>query len=233
MRDCVEGDNPVKVFSILTGMSYTAIEESKSEEIEVGLYQATAFVFNQPQTFRDEPLPKSIKLSGKTILIPTKLESMTVGQNFQIRAEMVRAKNLESLISLACAIYLQPIVDQSKFDFNRAKELEAEILELNIYDIFPIGFFLLKRLNNSGQGGLLYSLQKRLNNLKMMLSWRPRLAFMSWSLCMILLSLIGMHNTTGSFRESCSKSRSMSLCHSFYCGNVKVNFNIGYHYLKT
>ena len=164
------------------------------------------------------------------ILIPTKLESMTVGQNFQIRSAMAKANNLESLISLACAVYLQPIVDQSKFDFNRAKELESEILEMNIYDIFPIGFFLLKRLNSSGRNGILSWLLKRLNNLKKMLAWRPPQVTTSLSLCMISALLIGTHNTTASFQDSYNKSRSMSSCHSFYSGKDNQNFNIGYHY---
>lgn len=169
MRDCNEGDDMVKVFSVITGTNYNALWESTSEDLQAGLYQAVAFVFNEPQTFRDEPLPKRMKVGGKTVEIPKNLHKMTVGQNFHMRAAMATAKNLESLLSLAVAVYLQPFVDDGKFNYTRAREIEAEVLEMNIYDVFPVGFFLLSKLTNSGANGLLSWLRKKLSILSTML----------------------------------------------------------------
>lgn len=97
---------------------------------------------------------------------------MTLGQNFHIRAEMAKATNIESLISFATAIYLQPLIDESDFDLTRARMLEEQILDLNVFEIFPIGFFLLSKLNNSGSVGLLHLLLRKLKKMK---TWKSSL----------------------------------------------------------
>lgn len=159
-------ENQVEVFSILTGTNYTSVLEDDDEDLDTTLYQVTAFVFNEPQDFRERPVPAAVKLAGKTVMIPRNLSALTVGQNLHIRQAMATAPNLESLISLACAIYLQPLVDGGKFDYARAKELEQEILKLPIYTTFPIGFFFLKKLNNSGRRGVLASLRSSLRRMR-------------------------------------------------------------------
>jgi hypothetical protein len=232
-RDCVTGDSNIKVFCALTGAAYNAVEESNSEDLDAGLYQAVAFVTNQPQTFRDVAAPNYIKLRGKNILIPREIQRLTVGQNFQMRVEMSKAKNLESIISIAAAIYLQPLVDESKFNFERAKELEAEILEMNIFEIFPIGFFLLNRLNSSGKSGIPSLLRNLLARIKRMLPTRLSRASISLSLFMILLLSIGTLNTMASSRELSRKNPSMSLCLSSYSGNDKANSRTDFHFLKN
>lgn len=173
-RECKEGDDTVKIFAAITSTQYSAVYESTSEVLESAIYQAVAFVLNEPQTFRKAPMPNAVKIAGKTVKIPRQLARLTVGQNFHMRAALATAKNLESVLSIAIAIYLQPLIDQGKFDYGRAREIEKEVLEMNIYDAYPVGFFLLSKLTHFGANGLLSWLRKKLSNLNRMNFWLAR-----------------------------------------------------------
>lgn len=176
-----EGDDLIKVFAILSGLNYRAVADSTDSNLEAVLYQATAFVFNQPQEFKKLHEPKSFKIQGHTILIPSNVGKLTVVQNLHLRAAIAKAEKnkqpLETLISLAMAIYLQPLIDVVPFDYGRAKEIELEILEMNIFDVYPVGFFLLSRLTNYGARGLRYWWENQIQKLTsaaQLLKW-PRL----------------------------------------------------------
>lgn len=233
INELAEGDNNIKVFSVLTRTNYTSLWDETSEILEAEIYRATAFVFNQPHDFRDKPMPKSIKLRGKIIPIPSQIQKMTVGQNFHIRSAMAPGKPLEGLISLACAVYLQPLVDGSKFDWTSAKQLEEEILEMNIYEVFPIGFFLLSKLNNSGASGLLAWLQRKLSRVNSILSSLKLPASISWKSSTICLISTYMLLATGCHQGLCKKSHSMRLYHSFGSGKSETNIRPDFRQQRT
>lgn len=226
MRDFAEGDNQVKLLSILTDTTYGRIYEAESEDLDAAVYQATAFVFNEPQTFRKVTMPATFTVGGKSVTIPTKLNRLTIGQNFTIRAAMAKAANLESLISLATAVYLQPLVDESKFDLDRAKELEVAILKMNVFEVFPIGFFLLSKLNNSGASGLLDWLLKKIRRMRSGITSQRRLALASLSLCMISVSLIATPKPTVSFPAMSTMKPLETSCHSSSYGKSRMSFKV-------
>lgn len=144
----------LKLFCILTGANFTALLKNTDENLELAIYQCTAFVYNQPMDFKDG-LPKVLKLRGKLITVPKKLSSMSIEQNMHIRKALQTCRSLEELISLACAVYLQPQVDGTQYSHDKALELEKEILDMPIWQTFAVGFFYLSKLNNSGKHGLL------------------------------------------------------------------------------
>jgi hypothetical protein len=153
------GDTAVKIFSILTNTEYSKIWEAEAEDLEAAIYQATAFVFNTPPEFKDKPRPKTLRIAGAVVVIPEKVHKLTVGQNFQMRQEIHKAmresRPVESLLSVALAIYLQPIAHApAKFDMDQARELEAIILDMNIFDVYPAAFFLLNQLLDFGTSGI-------------------------------------------------------------------------------
>ena len=167
--------DPVRVFSILTGTSFDRLLDETREDLDAAVYQCTAFIYNQDQSFRKIECPKGINIGGKFVMIPRQLGRLTIGQNFHIRQELAQHPNLESAISIACAVYLQPLIDGAKFDINRAKEIEKEILTMNIFEVFPVGFFYLSKLNNYGRSGLLSYLLRILSTIgirKKSLTWR-------------------------------------------------------------
>jgi hypothetical protein len=208
-----EGDHAVKVFAILTGTDFSRVWEAQAEDLEIAIYQATAFVFNSPEEFRTAPKPTYFYLDGKEILLPSNLGKLSVGQNFRMRQEMARAAKegapMESLLSIALSIYLQPIVDVAPFDMDRAKELEAQILDLNIFDVFPAAFFLLSRLRDSGNGGtgfLLLPLMRFWNGLQ---RWQKSRSLRRSAI--YFLSTVTLL-TTANCPDLSSKSPSMSSC---------------------
>jgi hypothetical protein len=217
-------EDPIRCFGALTGMPFVAVAESTNEDLDAAVYQVTAFIFNQPQKFRDVAPPEKIRLLGKNVIIPKDLGKLTVAQNFHIRAAIAKSNNLESLISLAAAIYLQPLIDGAKFNITRAKEIEEHILDMNIFEIFPVGFFWLSKLNNSGASGLLGWLLNKLTRLSFARLWQSSLALSVWILFTMSASLIAMPKPMDSSRELFKKSLSMSSSHSSTSGDNRRNF---------
>ena len=166
---------PVKVFSILTGTNFTELMQSNREDLDAAIYQYTSFFYNQKQTFREKEVPAAIKLRGRLIMIPKKIASLSIAQNFYMRQVLSKAPCLEAEIAMAVAVFLQPMISEDgKFDVDQVKQLEAEILTMNVYDIFPTGFFLLKRLNDSGSIGIRFWLARTLQKIKRWLRSQKR-----------------------------------------------------------
>lgn len=155
--------NRVKLFATLTGTNYEAVEKSEDYALEAAIYSATDFVYTEVIDFQTLPVPKSIDLSGVTIDIPKNLGSLSIGQNLHVRQAVNRQQDDIATIALVCAIYLQPFYNaqpvngkmaKAEFDFEKTQELEALILSMPITTIYPIGFFFLKKLADSGTNWL-------------------------------------------------------------------------------
>lgn len=230
-RELRKDDNDVKLFAILTNTSYEDLWESNREDLSAGIYQAVAFVGNQPQDFKTKPKPKTFKIGGATVLLPEKLAKLTVGQNFEMRDKLIQAKKdghpLEALLSIALAIYIQPLVDNGPFDPARARELDLEIQELPIGDVWPAGFFLLTRLNNSGLGGMRLWFQMRLQRIKSRLPWLRRLGWTSSSPSSASARSTNMPPGSASSRGSFSRSPLMNSSPSSSSGTSKGNTTNG------
>lgn len=160
-----EERSPVLLFSILTGTDYKITLQAQDDELETAIYQCVAFVYVQEMFFKDEDHPEIIEINDKRIVIPTKLGSMTVEQNMLMRRAL-EGKRLEANISLAMAVYLQPLVDGTEFDFDRALLLREKIKAMPIWQTYSIGFFFLSKLRPFGSSGLRDS-----NQLVQMLMW--------------------------------------------------------------
>lgn len=148
--------NRLEVFAVMCDMKTVDIENSTDELVNEAVFKFTDFIYYQEQNFRDIAVNSEIQLLGKTIKVPGKLESLTVGQNMQVRSLMTNTKCLEANVSLAAAIYLQPLVDNMPFDMERVRIINNELRTKNIYEVFPIGFFFLKKQNLYGLSGLNY-----------------------------------------------------------------------------
>lgn len=217
-REGRKDDNDIKTFSILTATSYDALWNEQSELLEAEIYRAVAFVANQEQDFRRKPgTNEIIRIDGKKVAYPTKLDKLTVGQNFMIRGRLAKAEKdkhpLETLISYATAVYLQPIVDGGSFNHDRALEIERDLLSRNIYEVFPIGFFWLSKLNNSGAGGLLFWLRRIRQTARRMLRSLSWPAWKSSSRSTTLACLMLTLALTVNCRASYSSNHSTRSCH--------------------
>jgi hypothetical protein len=152
----------VKLFSILSGIEYKTLSETKDANLEQQLIIATRFVYEETQRFKDAPVPESLTIQGKTVKIPKEVGGLSIGQSIHVRREMEKAKYIEELIAFATAIYLQPLVHGEDFDFVKAMELLPAINKMPITEIYPVGFFLLLPLTKHGSNTLKLSYPLRI-----------------------------------------------------------------------
>ena len=147
------------------------------------------------------PIPTIFKLRDRWITLPKSIEDLTIEQNMVIKDAMAKVVDLKELISLACAVYLQPIYDDGEFNHDRYKELEQDILKMSILETHPIGFFLLSRLANSGKGGFLswrQAIHRLTLNATSLQNW---LTLRSLTLLPTFHGLTSTLRPTGFFRE--------------------------------
>lgn len=163
----------LQLFCLLSGTDFKSSDLTTSQQVT--LENTIRWYFEQPYEFSKE-LPKAIKFKGKILMLPRDLGDLGIGQNIFLHQRIVQTKFLEENIAVAAATIIQPLYDNAKFNSDRVKELEKEILEMPITVIYPIGFFLLSRLLPSGSGPwrvwlqILINLKQRLK--RMWQGWR-------------------------------------------------------------
>lgn len=161
----------VKLLNILTGDKFAGMEDTIENEIT--LIDAVGWVVFSQFAFSKE-IPKVLQGSTWTVDVPTNIRELSIGQNIHVRREIEKCKVLEQAIPIATAIYLQPLIDKTKFDLNRAKEIAKEIEQMPIYLIHPIGFFLLNHVLTPGRSSVKTWPRVNFNLNKMLKRLSPR-----------------------------------------------------------
>ena len=154
----VEKRDYFKLFQIFTGTSFTNFEDTP--ENEVTMWNAMRWYIEGEHKFAEIPKVLQITHEGitKTLLVPKKVESMSIGQNIMLKQVLMKCKYIDEGISEAIAIYLQPVFDEGKFDSDRVKEFKVSIEDMPVYLVRNLGFFLLRHALPNGS--------KPTNNLK-------------------------------------------------------------------
>lgn len=155
-----DGVDWIQLFSILSGLEVNDIKTSTDHKLETALYQCIQFVFAKSE-LEDLPIPEELTLRPiwfkdspivcDVVPIPKKLGRLSIGQAIQARKLLEGTKDIRECISSVTAIYFQPLIDRTEFDMLRALEIEQIISKMPITKIYPIGFFLVRRLNESGK----------------------------------------------------------------------------------
>lgn len=155
-----------KLFNILTDGKFTS--HQNTAENDVTILSCVGWVITEEFSF-DKKLPTVLDIGGKVVDIPKHPGELSIGQNIHLRRDyMDRSELLEENIAIAAAIFLQPLIDGTKFNLFRAQQICKEIEKMPAYLIYPIGFFLLRRAQTFGMtSGRTWS-QTR-TNLKQML----------------------------------------------------------------
>jgi len=147
-----------KIFQILAGTDYKDFHATA--ENEVTIWNAIRWLYEQPFEFGE--VPKVVRIKERTVSIPKDITKLSIGQNIHLKQILGESKYLEENICAACAIYLQPLYDGDKFDFEKAMELKEEVEKMPAYIVRPIGFFLLNHASMRGR--------KQTNSLRRMIS---------------------------------------------------------------
>jgi len=163
-----DGKNKLKIFSILLGSEIDGISYSKDEKLITAFWDCIKFLYTEKIDWAGLPLPEFFAYQDETgirqIKIPKNLGRLSLGQNIAIRDAMDLVSReteericftpgftFESLIAYVCSVYLQPLITNSPFDDEKAAEIERQILQMPIVKMYPIGFFFLNQLMNSGK----------------------------------------------------------------------------------
>lgn len=146
-----------KIFQVLTDTQFDGYE--LTSENEVTIWNAVKWIVEEPFQFSEE-LPKVLavphKGSTKIITLPKKIKALTIGQNINLKQVLEKSKYLDEKIIDAVAIYLQPLIDEAKFNSDRVSEIKKDIEAMPVYLIRPIGFFLFKSVWPHGTGRVSY-----------------------------------------------------------------------------
>lgn len=137
----------LQLFSILTNTTFSVLHQTSHNEQTI--WNAIRWYFEQPFKVSDK-LPKFLEINGRIIEIPKRVGDLSFGQNVQLRQLLDKSKLLEENISAAVAVYLQPLYDNKKFDYDKAMKLEETISQMPIHLTYPVGFFLLKAVMRDG-----------------------------------------------------------------------------------
>lgn len=137
-----------KLFGILTDADFEKISRTPKNEAEI--WKCVHWVVDERFEF-SRTLPRVLQIGEKSILIPPDPGHLSIGQNILVRQATEGTKSLEENIAIAAAIYLQPLYDEIKFDADKAKSLEQTILDMPVYLIYPVGFFLLNHAFSYGK----------------------------------------------------------------------------------
>lgn len=147
----------LKLFCILTNSNFPAVNMTK--EVEQAIWECVAWVLAWDLRFPAE-LPKVFEIGDRILSLPKKVGACSFGQNVILKQVIDRSKYIEENIAMATAVYLTPEyfgeLDNDKklrpaeFTAEKARELEKEILKMPAHLVYPVGFFLLNRANQSG-----------------------------------------------------------------------------------
>ncbi|MEY4931159.1 MAG: hypothetical protein RI909_1883 [Bacteroidota bacterium] len=159
----VEQRDYFKIFQILTDTDFKGYEPTL--ENEVTIWNAMKWIVEEQFQF-SEALPKVLSFKDQIITIPNKIKALSIGQNIALKQLLERSKFMDESISSAVAIYLQPLIDGTKFNSDRVSEIKKEVESMPVYLIRPIGFFLFKSVYPHGNGRVSFW-QRIKNNLTM------------------------------------------------------------------
>lgn len=126
----------------------------RNVENDLTLMSILGWVITEEERFPKE-LPKALKIGRQTYMVPQDPSELSIGQNIHLRRAIekakAKAKIMEEVIATAVSIYMQPIIDGTKkFDNTRAQEIAAELEDMPAFVVYPIGFFLLRRVSRYG-----------------------------------------------------------------------------------
>lgn len=156
----VENRDHFAIFNILAETSFKDFHATA--ENEVTIWNAIRWIYEQP--ISDGEIPKVLQIGKRIVTISKRIQNLSIGQNIHLKQLIAGATYVEENICAAVAIYLQPLYDNDKFDYDKALELKGEIEKMPAWLIRPIGFFLLTSVSLHGRKQT-SNWQRILNNL--------------------------------------------------------------------
>lgn len=169
-----DGQDPIKLFSIITGLDVKLLENSRQEGLENTMLAVCAFAYDRPQ-WEELPRPHHIEIDGQVYKTPSDISKKLLGQKIRVSQIVIKGgKDLLSSLPKIIAIYMQEVIDD-EYDGDKVDALEEKIMDCSAIDAYGLGKFFFQRssnLINIGQLNLKKSppliipMQKLLNGLQ-------------------------------------------------------------------
>lgn len=157
--------NPLGVFSILSGIECSVLENSKDTKLEKAVYDAVKFLGHVPN-YEEMKASPYIELDGDVLQTPKKIDSLMLGQKMMVMAKIREVEDLIKEVPTILAILFLPQLNGGRFDSNKVEPLAKRFEGANGLRAYSIarGFFLS------------YKILKKVgvNNLKTYLHQKPR-----------------------------------------------------------
>lgn len=138
-----------KMLEIFTGISATEWFEMEASEVDTNTILLMLEFCKDPIQWDSLKAPESIKIGGKDITIPKDINMSTYGQIVVFDTKVIplihSEGSISSVVHSAVAIFLQPLITGKKFNADLLAETENQILDLPIYQVFPLASFFLRR----------------------------------------------------------------------------------------
>ncbi len=169
-----DGVDYVKGFSKIVGVDYDIISRSKSKKLYRTLFDVVSWTGDQVDWEHLET-PEYLTIGEKDIQIPKNIGEQSLGQKILVHEAIIRSKNMNEVLPVALATYLDPLYYGSEFDRARAVKFEEQIKELPVLEAYPAGIFFLTKSPRSqryGTSGLLILLVQSLKKGLGLRSWR-------------------------------------------------------------
>ena len=151
-----DGKDVVELLAILGGVVPESLNNTTSKVYDA-LRSAVEFIMIPAPDFAKLKKAKHITINGKQVKVPKNITFESFGQAVHIRQLMEReqGETLTTSIPEACAIYLQPHLDEGQFDPKRLEAVQAEIMEMSIMDMYPLANFFFRRFKENLQLGVI------------------------------------------------------------------------------
>jgi len=99
----------ITIFSILTGIDFSVIANSKDKELPKVLSEVTKSIYDNP-VWENIAVPKDLLLNGTPYKVPTDLENITFGQRVLISQLYRDNDNIHEAMPRAVAIIMIPSI---------------------------------------------------------------------------------------------------------------------------
>ena len=150
-----DGDlSPLRILAALSGADYQALADSKAD-LAMHTREALTFWAAEVPNFLKLPLRDKYSFRGKFYDRPKNIELERMGQKIMLQQKMQEAKDVNQCLAFAIALYMQPILDDDKFDEKRIPELEQEVLAMKVLDLYPLALFFSQNLIGLSLSGTL------------------------------------------------------------------------------
>jgi len=145
-RTLWDGTDIIKLFSILTGISFEKANELTDPNIDETLYEICGFIFqNEPDWPKLKP-PKQILWNNKLFKIPHDLRNETLAQSMMMGQVLRSEDTVMEAIPKAVAIYMHTIIEDTRPDNQKMLDMALKLKNRSAMEVYSTGNFFLSRL---------------------------------------------------------------------------------------